>query len=207
MAKLGRMRVAAIVADGFEQSELDGPVQALRGEGVTVDVLAPDAQHHDFVIGVHRFEKAGGVRPDRLIGDADPAAYDALLVPGGLASPDTMRQSREHLEFVQRMVVRDKPIFAICHGPWLLADADVVRGRQLTSWPGIKLDMVRAGAIWVDAEVVVDGKLVTSRMPADIPSFSREALKLLEREYQDLARPRGVEVEPLGARGTAPSHP
>src|SRR5437867_3726951 len=125
MAKLGRMRVAAIVADGFEQAELDGPVEALRREGVTVDVLAPDGKHHDHIIGVNHFHPGAGTRPDRLLADADPDAYDALLIPGGLASPDTMRQSREHLGFVQRMAVRDKPIFAICHGPWLLADADV----------------------------------------------------------------------------------
>lgn len=203
MAKLGRMRVAAIVADGFEQAELDGPVEALRREGVTVDVLAPDQKHHDHVKGVNHFEPGNGVKPDRLLADADPDAYDAILIPGGLASPDTMRQSPAHLAFVKRFADLDKPIFAICHGPWLLADADLIRGKTMTSWPGIKMDVTRAGAKWVDRDVVVDGKLVTSRKPDDIPAFSREALKLLEKEFEELANPRAGDVD--NGRVTAPS--
>ncbi|MGZ3449067.1 MAG: type 1 glutamine amidotransferase domain-containing protein [Polyangiales bacterium] len=203
MAKLGRMRVAAIVADGFEQSELDGPVAALRREGVTVDILAPDERHHDHVKGVNHFDPGPGTKPDRLLEDADPDAYDAILIPGGLASPDTMRQSRAHLDFVKRFAELDKPIFAICHGPWLLADADLIRGKTMTSWPGIKMDLVRAGAKWVDRDVVVDRKLVTSRRPSDIPAFSREALKLLEKEYEELAHPSPTDLE--SGRVSAPS--
>ena len=202
MAKLGKMRIAAIVADGFEQAELDGPLEALRRAGVTVDVLAPDDQHRSHVKGVNHFDPGPGVKPDRLLNDADPSAYDAILIPGGLASPDTMRQSKAHLEFVKSFAKRNKPIFSICHGPWLLADAGLVRDKSMTSWPGIKMDLERAGAKWVDRDVVVDGKLVTSRKPDDIPAFCREALAVLEREVEEPANPRsGAE------RVTAPSVP
>lgn len=208
MGKLGRMRVAAIVADGFEQAELDGPVKALRDAGVTVDVLAPDEQHHDRIKGVNHFDPGQGVKPDRLLKDANADTYDAILIPGGLASPDTMRQSRMHLDFVRSFAQRNKPIFAICHGPWLLADADLLRGKTMTSWPGIRRDVERAGAKWVDAEVVVDGNLVTSRKPDDIAAFSREAIKLLEQEFSELAQPRG-DLETtngvMGPRASAPS--
>lgn len=215
MGKLGGMRVAVIVADGFEQAELDGPVRAMRDAGLAVDVLAPDAEHHDHVIGVNHLEAAPGVKPDRLLEDADPKAYDALFIPGGAVSPDTMRQSRAHLELVRSFADRRKPIAAICHGPWLLADADLIRGRTLTSWPGIRRDLERAGAKWVDREVVVDGKLVTSRRPADVPAFSRAFIELLEKDYGLLSRPYAGEMESIdggavqleGGRASAPSTP
>ncbi len=197
MGRLGRMRVAAIVADGFEQSELDGPVEALRAAGVTVDVLAPDAAHHDHVAS----KNGAGVKPDRLLDDANPDTYDALLIPGG-DGPALMRRSPRHLGWVQRVAARDVPIAAICHGAWLVADAGIAAGRTMTSYPGIRADIEAAGARWVDREVVVDGKLVTSRKPEDVPAFSKALLALLEDEYEKLANPHisenggGLEIRP-----------
>lgn len=176
---LAGRRVAAIVSDGFEQVELDGPVRALREAGATVEVLAEDREHLARIRGVHHLDPAPGTKGDRVITDVRPDDYDALLVPGGLPSPDTMRQSDAHLRMVKEFVVSGKPTFVICHGPWLLADADVARGRRLTSWPGIRRDMERAGAEWVDEKVVVDGNLVTSRKPEDIPAFNEAAIKML----------------------------
>jgi protease I len=134
---------------------------------------------------VRHLEPAEGTRGDRLIAEASPDEYDALLVPGGLASPDMMRQSDDHLGYVEEFVTSGKPVFAICHGPWLLADSGVAQGRTLTSWPGIRYDMERAGAEWVDEPVVVDGNLVTSRKPDDIPAF----IEGIFDQLRDLARP------------------
>lgn len=172
-------KVAVIVADGFEQVELDKPVKALKDAGVTVHILAEDEEHLETIKGVNHLEKGEGVSGDRLLEEAKPDDYDALLVPGGLASPDTMRRSKKHLDFVRAFVEADKPTFVICHGPWLLADAGVAEGRRLTSWEGIRRDMERAGAEWVDEPVVVDGTLVTSRKPDDIPQFNEAILQAL----------------------------
>ncbi len=176
------MKVAVIVADGFEQRELDGPVEALKTQGVHVEVLAPDERHLAHIHGVNHFEKGRGTKADKTIDEADADDYDGLLVPGGTVSPDTMRQSPKHLALVKRFVDEGKPTAVICHGPWLLADAGVAKGRTLTSWPGIRRDLERAGATWKDEEVVVDGNLVTSRKPADVPAFSRRFLETLEEK-------------------------
>lgn len=171
-ADLAGFKVAVIVADGFEQSELDGPVEALRNAGATVHVLAQDEDHLAHVVGMNHFDRGPGVKGDKLLSDASMSDYDGLLVPGGLASPDTMRQSDAHLTFLRAFMRANKPVALICHGPWVLADADLAKGRRLTSWPGIRCDLERAGATWVDEQVVRDGNLVTSRKPQDIPAFS-----------------------------------
>ena len=176
------MKVAAIVADGFEQKELDGPVEALRQEGVQVEIIAQDDKHLAHIHGVNHFDKGPGVKGDLVIDEANPDDYDGLLVPGGAVSPDSMRQSKKHLDFVRSFMEEGKPTAVICHGPWLLADADVAKGRTLTSWPGIRRDLERAGAKWKDEVVVVDGNLVTSRKPDDIPAFSRSFLQKLEEK-------------------------
>lgn len=204
MSTLRGMRVAVIVADGFEQIELDAPLEALRTAGLAIDVLAPDEDHKEHVRGVNHLDPGPGVKPDRLLAEAIAQTFDALLIPGGLASPDTMRASESHLAFVRSFAARNKPIGAICHGPWVLADADVVRGRTLTSWPAIRRDLERAGAKWVDREVVIDGKLVTSRKPDDLPAFNRAFLEVLERDYPQLSQPTAGEIE--AGRATAPSH-
>lgn len=181
---LSGRRVAVLVADGFEQSEFDGPVHALRAAGAVVEVLAPDAQHLGHIRGVHHREPAAGTSGDRVITEVAPDQYDALLVPGGLYSPDAMRQSPAHLAFVKAFMAADKPVAMICHGPWLLADAEEAGGRTLTSWPGIRRDLERAGANWVDQPVVVDGPLITSRKPADVEAFSRAIVQAVASAAQ-----------------------
>ena len=172
-------RVAVIVADGFEQAEFDGPVQALKAAGARVDVLAQDDQHLGHIHGVNHFDPGPGTKADRLLADAKADEYDALVVPGGLASPDTMRQSEAHLAFLKAFLQAGKPVGMICHGPWLLADSDMAQGRNITSWPGIRRDVERAGASWTDEEVVVDNNLVTSRKPDDVPAFSQALIQLI----------------------------
>jgi len=171
--------VAVIVSDGFEQVELDEPVKALREAGATVEVLAEDEEHLERIKGVKHLDAAEGTKGDRLLEEAKVEDYDALLVPGGLASPDAMRRSQRHLDLVRAFVEAGKPTFVICHGPWLLPDAGVAEGRRLTSWPAIRKDLERAGAQWVDEEVVVDKNLVTSRMPDDIPAFNNAIVEML----------------------------
>ncbi|HEY9722964.1 MAG TPA: type 1 glutamine amidotransferase domain-containing protein [Oscillatoriaceae cyanobacterium] len=177
--RLAGKKVAAIVADGFEQTELDVPMQRLRDAGATVEVLAPDDRHLAHIEGESHGKPAAGVKADKLLKDANPDDYDALLIPGGLKSPDTMRQSSAHLAFVRAFVNADKPIGAICHGPWLLADTDVLSGKTVTSWPGIRRDLERAGAVWVDRPVVRDEKMVFSRKPADAEQFGDALIELV----------------------------
>jgi len=208
MGKLGRMRVAVIVADGFEQSELDVPVRALRDAGVSVDVLAPDEAHHEHIRGEVKGKETEGVEPDRLLRDANPNMYDGLVIPGGVESPKWMRTSGPHLSWVRRMFERGKPVAAICHGPWLLSAADVVSGRIVTSHVDCREDLERAGARWVDQEVVVDRGLVTSRKPDDLPAFVHAYIQLLEREYTELACPPSGAIEGVeGPRVTSPTMP
>lgn len=174
-------KVAVLVSDGFEQAEFDAPVQALRAAGAKVEVLAEDVQHLSGIKGVHHFEPAAGTKGDRVIGEASPDDYDLLFVPGGLASPDRMRTSESHLAFVRAFLQARKPLAMICHGPWLLADSGMARGRTVTSWPAIRKDLERAGATWRDESVVRDDTLVTSRMPDDLPAFSRAIVELLSQ--------------------------
>lgn len=176
---LAGLTVAVLVADGFDQAELDGPVEALRHHGARVEVIAPDRQHLPHIRGQHRGEAARGTPADRAIAEADPAAYDGLVVPGGLASPDAMRVSQPHLNFLRAFLDAGKPVALIGHAAWLLADADGASGRTLTAWPAIRRDLERAGATWVDRPVVHHGHLLTSRMPEDTPALSRALVKLL----------------------------
>lgn len=176
---LAGLTVAVLVADGFEQSELDGPVEALRRHGARVEVIAPDRRHLAHLLGMHHGETARGTPGDRAIAEADPADYDGLLVPGGLDSPDAMRASQAHLNFVRAFLDAGKPMALIGHAAWLLADADGASGRTLTAWPAIRRDLERAGATWVDRPFVHDGPLLTGRTPDDVPAFSRALVKLL----------------------------
>lgn len=176
---LSGLRVAVIVSDGFEQAEFDGPVCALKDAGAIVEVLAEDAQHLEHIRGVNHLDPAPGTRGHKQIGQVSQQDYDMLLVPGGAVSPDTMRQSEAHLHLVKSFFDAHKPVAMICHGPWLLADAELARGRRLTSWPGIRRDLERAGATWVDEEVVVDDTLITSRKPADVEAFNQAIMAML----------------------------
>lgn len=174
MGKLSGKRVAALVDNGFEQVELTEPRRAFEAEGATVDVISPQAAT---VNGWQHTKWGDAVKVDRPLERARPDDYDALLLPGGVMSPDHLRMNASAVEFVRGFVQASKPIAAICHGPWTLIEAGGVKGRHVTSWPSLKTDLTNAGARWTDEEVVVDRGLVTSRRPGDIPAFSKRAIE------------------------------
>ena len=165
---LEKRRIAALAADGFEQVELVIPVRALKRAGAKVDVVS---LRHGRIRGVNLHLPASRVGVDKTISEADPGDYDGLLLPGGFINPDLLRQSAPAREFVRAFAASDKPIATLCHGPWVLASAGLLEGRTLTSWPGIRDDLVNAGATWLDQEIVRDGNLTTSRGPQDMAAF------------------------------------
>jgi len=167
-------RVAILATDGFEQSELLEPLNALRQAGATVDVVSPRS---DRIKGWNHTEWGRDVEVDVDLGRADAADYDALVLPGGVMNPDHLRSNRSAVQFVQDFVDAHKPIAAICHGPWTLIETGMVKGRRMTSWPSLSTDLRNAGADWVDEEVVVDQGLVTSRKPDDLPAFNRRMIE------------------------------
>lgn len=160
--------VAVLATDGFEQVELTEPVKALRQAGATVEIVAPKTGE---IQGFNHFDRGEKVRVDRTVSEADAAAYDALMIPGGAHSPDQLRVDEDVRRFVRTIFDAGKPVAAICHGPWVLIDAGVVEGRRLTSYHTLRTDLRNAGAEVVDEEVVVDDGLVTSRKPDDLPAF------------------------------------
>jgi len=162
-------RIAILTAnEGVEQVELTEPLEALRGAGAEVDLLAPDAGE---VQAFNHLDRGERFPVDRVVGDADAGEYDGLVLPGGVANPDQLRTKEEAVEFVRAFFEAGKPVGVICHGPWTLIEADVVRGRTLTSWPSLRTDLRNAGAEWVDEEVHVDQGLVSSRNPDDLRAF------------------------------------
>ncbi|HEX8116820.1 MAG TPA: type 1 glutamine amidotransferase domain-containing protein [Pyrinomonadaceae bacterium] len=168
-------RVAILVAEGFEQSELDGPKQALDEAGAETFIVSPAEE--GWVQAWRHFDLGDLYEVDVPLAEADPAEFDALLLPGGVANPDQLRMQPEAVNFVRAFFDAGKPVAAICHAPWTLVEAGVVKGRTMTSWPSVKTDLVNAGANWVDEEVVVDNGLVTSRKPDDIPAFNEKMLE------------------------------
>lgn len=183
MADLSQARVLILATDGFERDELFEPRQALLDAGATV-TLASVAR--DPIQGLRNdTEKADTITPDLTLDDVDTEEFDALLLPGGVGNPDKMRLEERAVEIVQEFMDDDKLVAAICHAPWLLVEADVVDGRRVTSWPSVRTDLENAGADVVDEEVVVDGNLVTSRKPADIPAFNKAIIAALEAEFAD----------------------
>ncbi|HTV89552.1 MAG TPA: type 1 glutamine amidotransferase domain-containing protein [Stellaceae bacterium] len=185
MAQLSGKRIAILATDGFEQSELIQPRDALRGAGAQVEVVGPHSGH---IQGMQHHDKGDRVAVDRTLDEARPDDYDALVQPGGVANPDALRLDRRAVAFFRAFVTADKPIAVICHGPWMLIEAEAAKGRTVTSWPSLKTDLKNAGADWVDREVVVDGKLVTSRNPDDLPAFCREAVALFAGGARDRRR-------------------
>src|SRR5690606_1900477 len=167
-------RVAILATDGFEESELTGPKDALDHAGAHVSVVS---DHEGEIQGMVHADKGEKVHVDLTLDEANPEEFDALMLPGGLMNPDTLRQDPKALEFVQAFFKAGKPVAAICHGPQILISAGLVKGRKLTSWPAIKHDISNAGGEWVDAEVVTDNGLVTSRKPDDIPAFNRKMVE------------------------------
>jgi len=187
MQALQNKRVAILAADGFEQVELEKPRKALEDAGATTEIVSPSTGK---IQGMNHEKKGDTVTVDVPLEKANVTDYDALMIPGGLINPDTLRSNKLALEFVRRFFAAGKPVAAICHAPWVLIDADLVKGRTLTSWPAIKTDVKNAGGTWVDREVVVDHGLVTSRKPDDIPAFNA---KIIE-EFKE-----GIHTERAGA--------
>ena len=177
MASLDGKTVAFLVApEGVEQVELTEPWEAVEKAGGTPRLLSTESGK---VQAYNHRDRADVFEADGVVADADPADYDGLVLPGGVVSPDSLRMDEAAMSFVKEFVTADKPVAAICHGPWALVEADVVRGRTVTSWPSLRTDLRNAGAEWVDREVVRDGNLVTSRNPDDLPAFNEELVNLL----------------------------
>lgn len=174
MNTLEGKKVAILVANGFEQVELTKPKQALEEAGATAHIVSPEKEK------VKAWDETnwGDEFPvDVALDEASARDYDALLLPGGQLNPDFLRVNEEAVDFVRSFAEQSKPIGAICHGPWTLIEAEVVRGRKMTSYPSIKTDLRNAGANWVDEEVVVDNGLITSRKPDDIPAFNAKIIE------------------------------
>jgi protease I len=167
--ELEGQKIAILAADGVERIELEEPRGALRAAGAQTDVISI----HDGEIDARQSDltTAATVKVDKVVTDASVDDYAALLLPGGTVNPDKLRMNPDAVAFVRQFVESGKPVAAICHGPWTLAEADVVRGRRLTSWPSIRTDLRNAGAEVVDEQVAIDGQLVTSRSPDDLPAF------------------------------------
>jgi protease I len=172
------LRVAILVTDGFEQVELLEPRRALDDAGAETRVVSPKA---DRVRGWNFTDWGDELPVDLPLGRAQPQDFDALLLPGGVMNPDTLRMQPPAVGFVKAFFDADKPVAVICHGPWTVIEAGAARGRRIASWPSLKTDLRNAGAEWVDQEVVVDGNLVSSRKPDDIPAFNREMIALFSR--------------------------
>ncbi|TGX54094.1 type 1 glutamine amidotransferase [Sphingomonas gei] len=177
MADLSQARVLMLATDGFEQSELFEPRKALLDAGAHVTLASLKL---DPITGEKGGEKGESITPDTTIEQVETQGYDALVLPGGVANPDKLRMNKRVVEIVREFVEADKIVAAICHAPWLLIEADVVDGRRATSWPSLRTDLANAGASVLDEPVVVDGKLITSRKPDDIPAFNRAVIEGLE---------------------------
>jgi protease I len=171
-------RVAVLMTDGVEQVEYTGPRTFLEQQGAKVTLLSPKSAGDD-IQGFDHLTPGQTFRVEMDVRDARPADFDGLVLPGGVANPDLLRLSMESITFIREFGREDKPVAAICHGPWTLIDADLVKGKRVTSWPSLQTDLRNAGAEWSDEQVVVDGKLVTSRKPDDIPAFNQALLKEL----------------------------
>jgi len=172
--KLEGKKVAILVADGFEQVEMTKPRDALDEAGAETKIVSLKSGK---IQGMHHADKGDKFDVDLTLDEAQPGDFDALMIPGGLMNPDSLRSNEDALEFTRHFFEVGKPVAAICHGPWVLIDAGVVRDRTLTSWPNIQTDVKNAGGHWVNEEVVVDNGLVTSRKPDDIPAFNRKMIE------------------------------
>ena len=176
MAQLKNLRVAILTENGFEQSELTSPKEALEKAGVTVHIISPQNKE------VKAWDETdwGITLPvDRSLDDASPDDYDGLLLPGGVLNPDKLRMNQDAIDFAKAFLESGKPVAAICHGPQTLIETGLLKNRTVTSYPSLKTDLINAGAKWVDKEVVVDNGLVTSRSPKDLPAFNKKLLEEL----------------------------
>lgn len=179
MTAIGNARILLMATDGFEESELFGPRAILLGQGACVMLAAPQAKPIQATV----LDDAGRtIRPDLAIGEVRVEDYDALILPGGLRNPDALRINPEAIALIHAFAAAGKIIGSICHGPWLLAEANLLHGRRVTGWPSIRTDLRNAGAEVVDEPAVTDGNLVTSRNPDDIPAFTKALIAAIEQQ-------------------------
>ena len=195
--ELDGKRIAILATDGFEQSELIQPMRALKKAGAEVEVIS---LKNGKIQGWNKKDWGATVTVDLTIDKADASDYDGLVLPGGVMNPDSLRIHENAIEFIKSFVTENKPIAAICHGPWTLINANAVRNKKLTSWPSLKLDLENAGATWVDEAVVVDAGLVTSRKPEDIPQF-------VEKMIEEFAKKRISSFDPRSTAEGMPESP
>jgi protease I len=187
---LAGRKVAVLATDGVEQVELVEPMKALAEAGAEVHLVSINAGE---IQGLNHMDKGKRFRVDRTLADANPADYAGLVLPGGVANPDTLRTNDKAVQFARAFVEADKPVGAICHGPWLLVEAGVLKGRTLTSWPSLQTDIRNAGGEWVDKEVEVDQKLITSRNPDDLPAFCAKLVTAFNAAREEASLDRMVE--------------
>ncbi|MFO1025399.1 MAG: type 1 glutamine amidotransferase domain-containing protein [Acetobacteraceae bacterium] len=178
MSDIAGRNIAVLATDGVEQVELTEPVKALKAASAHVTVVSPQ---REAIQGMNHDEKADRLKVDQALDSVSAEAFDALVLPGGVANPDYLRVNPSAVAFVRHFVEAGKPIAAICHGPWTLIEADGVRSRRMTSWPSLRTDLTNAGAQWEDSPFVIDGTLLTSRKPDDLPDFCREMVRLFAR--------------------------
>src|SRR5919198_4479924 len=193
--KLQGKRVAFLAADGVEQVELTEPWKAVEEEGGKPELISIDEGQ---IQGFDHLDKGDRFDVDKTVAEADPDDYDGLVQPGGVANPDFLRADEDAVRFTRAFFEAGKPVAQICHGPWMLVEADVVRGRRVTSWPSLKTDLRNAGGEWVDEEVVVDNGLVTSRKPDDLPAFCD---KLVEEICEGRHREQALQTAGAGSEG------
>ncbi len=179
MTAIGQANILIVATDRFEELELFGPLEILRAKGANVTVASLS---EDEIMGTVHDEPGRKVLPDLLVGEVSADDYDALILPGGVGNPDRLRSDPGTIALIKSFASAGKPVAAICHGPWLLVEADLLRGRTATSWPSIRTDLTNAGADWIDEEVVVDGNIITSRNPDDVPAFTDAVISLVERQ-------------------------
>jgi protease I len=185
--KLTGKKIAILAADMFERVELEEPLKALRDAGADVDIVSI---HDGEIQGFDHFDPANKVKVDKTVEEVSAEDYDALMVPGGVGNPDQLRGDENAVKFVRDFADAKKPMAVICHGPWVLIEAGIARGRKLTSWPTLQTDIRNAGGEWVDEEVVVDDGLVTSRKPDDIPAFNKKMIEeFCEGRHADAPAP------------------
>jgi protease I len=186
--KLNGKRIAILATDGVEQVEMTEPRKALDAEGAKTELVSPAKGHMQ---PWKHMDKADKFPVDVALDAANPNNYDALVLPGGVANPDQLRTMPKAVEFVKSFFEQGKPVAAICHAPWMLVEADAVRGKTVTSWPSLHTDLKNAGAKWVDREVVEDHGLVTSRKPDDLPAFNKKVVELFSQAPEHEPQPVG----------------
>jgi len=191
MPSIANARILIVATDGFEESELFGPRQILQERGA--DVVLASLKRDPIQATVHD-DPGRTIRPDLLIGEAKAEDFDALVLPGGVRNPDQLRAHGEVIDLIKSFDAQGKPIAAICHGPWLLVEADLLRRKTATSWPSIRTDLRNAGADVVDRPAVTDGNIVTSRNPDDVPAFTNALIALVEAESKGGAGARNEEL-------------